>query len=426
VNTLEITPLDRPVDADVTVPGSKSYTNRALLIAALGEGTTTLTGALFSDDTTYMANALRSLGIEVEEVPEKATFVVHGKGGRIPVNGAELHIGGSGTCARFLSAFVALGRGPYVIDGIDRMRERPIEDLLKGLRGLGVDATSLNGTGCPPVVVNADRIPGGRTFVPGDQSSQYFTALLLIASYAMEDIEIRVEGDLASKPYIDMTLDIMRRFGVRVTNDNYNTFRVTAGQRYESRAYTIEPDATNATYFMAAAAITCGRVTVGGLSEDSAQGDVRFAHVLEQMGCAVSTDASGITVSGPQQLRGIDIDLNDMPDTAQTLWAIAPFASDPVTVTNVPVLRIHETDRIAAMETELTRLGVRVDARDDGMTVHPASQILPGQVDTYDDHRMAMSLALIGLREPGVILKDPECVNKTFPNYFDVLDTLRG
>jgi 3-phosphoshikimate 1-carboxyvinyltransferase len=426
VNTLEITPVDKPVNADVTVPGSKSYTNRALLIAALADGVTTLTGALFSDDTKYMADSLRRLGIEVEEDPDSATFVVHGTGGRIPADTAELFVGGSGTCARFLSAFVALGNGRFVIDGVDRTRERPIQDLLTGLNGLGVDATSQNETGCPPVVVNADGIKGGRTFMPGDRSSQYFTALLLVAPYAQENTDIRVEGELASSPYIDMTLDIMRRFGVDVVNDDYNAFHVRAGQRYNGTTYAVEPDATNATYFMAAAAITGGRVTVKGLTEDSAQGDVRFARILEQMGCTVSVDDSGITVRGPDQLHGIDIDLNSMPDTAQTLWAIAPFASTAVTVRNVPVLRIHETDRIAAMENELTRLGVRVKAWGDGMTVYPASEILPTRLETYDDHRMAMSLALIGLREPGVILIDPDCVNKTFPDYFTVLDTLRA
>lgn len=426
VNALEMTPLDKPVDTNITVPGSKSYTNRALLIAALADGVTTLTGALFSDDTKYMAESLRRLGIDVEEDADHATFVVHGRGGHIPAESAELFIGGSGTCARFLTAFAGLGTGRYVIDGIARMRERPIHDLLTGLKGLGVDATSQNDTGCPPVIVNADGIRGGRTFMPGDRSSQYFTALLLVAPYARENTEIRVEGDLASKPYIDMTLDIMRRFGVDVVNDDYNTFHVTAGQRYALTTYAIEPDATNATYFMAAAAITGGRVTVNGLSEDSAQGDVRFARLLEQMGCTVSVDTSGITVRGPEQLGGIDVDLNGMPDTAQTLWAIAPFASTPVTVRNVPVLRIHETDRIAAMETELARLGVRVKAWSDGMTVHPATEILPTRIETYDDHRMAMSFALIGLREPGVILKDPDCVNKTFPEYFTVLDALRS
>ena len=220
MNTLEITPVDKPVNADVTVPGSKSYTNRALLIAALADGVTTLTGALFSDDTKYMADSLRRLGIEVEEDPDSATFVVHGTGGRIPADTAELFVGGSGTCARFLSAFVALGNGRFVIDGVDRTRERPIQDLLTGLNGLGVDATSQNETGCPPVVVNADGIKGGRTFMPGDRSSQYFTALLLVAPYAQENTDIRVEGELASSPYIDMTLDIMRRFGVDVVNDD--------------------------------------------------------------------------------------------------------------------------------------------------------------------------------------------------------------
>lgn len=425
MDTVQISPLAHPVDAEVVIPGSKSYTNRALLIAALADGTTTLTGALFSEDTHHMAEALRSLGVDVSADQDASTFVVKGTGGSIPASEATLSIGNSGTSARFLTAFASLGHGHFVIDGAERMRERPIEDLISGLAGLGVTARALNNNGCPPVVIDADGIRGGRTYMRGDRSSQYFTALLLVAAYAKEDVEIRVEGDLASKPYLDMTSDIMRAFGVDVVNDSYSTFTVKSGQRYRPATYAVEPDATNASYFWAAGAITGGRVTVRGLTEASPQGDVRFVHVLECMGCTVSTDEAGITVEGPKRLSGIDIDLNDMPDTAQTLCALAPFADSPVTIRNVGVLRIHETDRIAAMDTELSKVGVRVETSADGITVHPASEILPAELHTYDDHRMAMSLAVLGLRAPGLVLKDPTCVNKTFPEFFDVLETLR-
>ena len=425
MDSLDLQPFSRPVDADIEVPGSKSYTNRALLIAALADGRSVIDGALFSDDTYHMADSLRRLGIEVEEDPEQARFTVHGKGGQIPASSAELYVGNSGTTARFLTAFVSLGQGEYLIDGTERMRERPIQDLLDGLEALGVDAKSVEGNGCPPILVRAKGVQGGRTFVPGDRSSQYFTALLLAASYAKEDVEVRVVGDLVSKPYLDMTADIMRTFGVDTLNDSYNTFTVKAGLRYRAMGYHIEPDATNATYFFGAAALTGGRVRVRHLSQSSAQGDVGFVKVLEQMGCTVSDTGDDIEVRGPEQLRGIDVDLNDMPDTMPTLCALAPFANGPVTIRNVAVLRLHETDRIAAMDTELTRLGVEVETWSDGIRVHPAREILPAAVNTYDDHRMAMSLGLIGLRASGVVINDPECVNKTFPAYFDTLEGIR-
>ncbi len=422
MNALEVKPFLNPVDADVVVPGSKSYTNRALLIAALSGGRTVLEGALFSDDTHHMADSLRRLGIQVTEDEERARFTVVGCEGQIPAGSAELYVGNSGTTARFLAAFVSLGNGEYVIDGVDRMRERPIQDLIDGLAPLGVDVTSLNGNGCPPIRIRAKGIEGGRTFVRGDRSSQYFTSLLLSAPYARKDVEVRVTGaDLISKPYLDMTIAIMERFGVEATNDSYNTFSVRAGQRYVSRTYHVEPDASNASYFFGAAALTSGRVCVRNLDRSSAQGDVKFVDVLERMGCAVTERPDGIELTGPTKLTGIDVDLNDMPDTAQTLCAIAPFANGPTTIRNIGSLRIKETDRLAAIEAELARLGVEVETWSDGIRIQPTNTIIPAAVDTYDDHRMAMSLSLIGLRAPGVVINNPECVNKTFPTFFDTL-----
>ncbi|MEE2753079.1 MAG: 3-phosphoshikimate 1-carboxyvinyltransferase [Candidatus Latescibacterota bacterium] len=422
MNTIEIHPLESAVDGTIEVPGSKSYTNRALLIAALSDGETVLEGALFSDDTHYMADSLRRLGIKLEEDPDQARFTVQGCGGRIPVDSAELFIGNSGTTARFLTAFVGLGNGDYVIDGVDRMRERPIKDLLDGLRPLGVTAVSETENGCPPIRVKGMGIQGGRTSMPGDRSSQYFTALLMAAPYAKKDVEIRVTGDdLISKPYIDMTIDIMGKFGVHVFNDSYNTFIIRAGQRYSSQTYQVEPDATNATYFFGAAAITGGCIRIRHLSRNSSQGDVRFVEILERMGCLIEESDDGVGVRGPKQLRGIDVDLNDMPDVAQTLCAIASFAKNPVTIRNVGSMRIKETDRIAAMKNELTRLGIKVETWSDGLRIHPADTIRPTSVDTYDDHRMAMSLSLIGLKTQGLVINNPECVNKTFPTYFETL-----
>ena len=425
MDTLEIQPLDAPVDADVDIPGSKSYTNRALLIAALANGESRLTGALFSDDTRHMAGSLRTLGVGVKGDRAACAFTVAGTGGRIPVPEADLFIGNSGTSARFLTAYLGLGQGTYTLDGNPRMRQRPIQDLLDGLRTLGVDVSSKEDTGCPPVLVNASGIRGGRATMPGDRSSQYFTALLQVAPYAGQDVEICVQGDLVSKPYIDITLDIMHDFGVEVDNDSYHTFRVRAGQRYRPQHYRVEPDASNASYFFAAAALTGGRVKVRSLTGSSAQGDVGFVDILERMGCTVRKDTDGIEVRGPQKLAGIDVDLNGMTDTVQTLCAVAPFASGPVTVRNVAHMRIKETDRIAALETELGKLGARVAARPDGLTIHPPDRIRPAELDTYDDHRMAMSLSLVGLAAPGIVIRDPDCVNKTFPTYFEVLNRLR-
>lgn len=422
---LEIHPIRQRVDADLTVPGSKSYTNRAMLIAALADGRSRLLDALESDDTRYMAGALSTLGVSIVNESD-GTLTVDGAGGRVPVPNAELFVGNSGTTARFLTAYVSLGNGAYTLDGAPRMRERPIQDLIDGLRPLGVNVRCPAGNGCPPVVVDASGLGGGRTQLPGDRSSQYLSALLMVAPYAQKDVEVRVTGNLVSRPYVDMTVNIMRDFGVIVGTRGASVFHVKAGQRYAPAEYPIEPDASNASYFFAAAALTGGRVKVRNLSRESAQGDVGFVDVLDRMGCAVSNRRDGIEVRGPERLSGIDVDMNAMPDVVQTLCALAPFAAGPVTVRNIANLRIKETDRIAAVAAELTRLGVRTDVRPDAVTVYPAAHIRPAELDTYEDHRMAMSMALIGLKAPGIAIRNPACVDKSFPSYFQCLDELRG
>ena len=421
---LEIHPIRRRVDVDVSVPGSKSYTNRALLIAALADGQSRLPGALESDDTRYMAGALSALGVRIG-IEGESNLIVDGAGGRVPVPSAKLFVGNSGTAARFLTGYVSLGNGTYTLDGAPRMRERPIQDLIDGLRPLGVRARSLAGNGCPPVVVDGAGLEGGLTQMPGDRSSQYLSALLMVSPYARKDVEIRVTGNLVSRPYIDMTLHIMRDFGVNVDTCDADIFHVKAGQRYAPAEYPIEPDASNASYFFAAAALTGGRIKVRNLSRASAQGDVAFVDVLGRMGCDVSNRPDGIEVSGPERLSGIDVDMNAMPDVVQTLCALAPFANGPVTVRNIANLRIKETDRIAAVAAELNKLGVRSDARPDSLTVYPSARIRPAELDTYEDHRMAMSMALIGLKAPGIAIRNPTCVDKSFPTYFQCLDKLR-
>lgn len=420
-NQLEIEPVQQPVNATVTLPGSKSITNRAMIIAALAAGRSTLEQALFSDDTRYMADSLQRLGISIRADELSERFEIGGQAGRIPADQASLFIGNSGTSARFLTALLALGNGTYHLDGVERMRQRPIAPLLAALHDLGVDASSDNGDGCPPITVKANGLEGGVARMAGDTSSQYFTALLMVAPVTTAGIEIQVRGELVSKPYLDMTIATMKDFGASVQNDDYQRFHIPGHQPYTARSYAIEPDASAASYFFALAAVTSGSVRVMNLGDGSVQGDIAFVDVLEKMGCQVSRDAAWIELTGPEQLSGIDVDMNAISDTVPTLAAIAPFASGPVTIRNVEHVRHKETDRIHAVVTELQRLGVAVDEMRDGLTIHPGSP-QSEIVQTYDDHRMAMSFAILGCVAPGIVIDNPGCVAKTFPDFFERLD----
>jgi len=416
------------VDGTVRVPGSKSLTNRALVIAALADGASRLDGALVAEDSEVLLRALSTLGFRVEARGPR--IVVQGRGGSVPERSAELDVRLSGTSMRFLTALVALGRGRYRLDGNARMRERPIQDLLSALRGLGADAVSEAGNGCPPVVVRAGGLRGGTATVEGSRSSQYLSALLMVAPYAGAPVTLEVAGELQSKPFIDMTLRLMSDFGVEVGREGYRRFDVAPG-RYRPRDLEIEGDAMAAGYFWAAAAVTGGRVRVANLGKRTRQGDARFAEVLERMGCEVRWGDGSCEVRGPRpgRLRGGSFDLNDMPDQAQTLAAVALFADAPVKIRNVWNLRIKETDRLAALATELRRLGAEVAEEEDSLTVVPLSRIPRGDVavETYGDHRMAMALAVVGARLPGVAIRDPSCVAKTYPRFFeDFLGLLAG
>ena len=424
-DSLEIQPLQKPLDAVISVPGSKSYTNRALLVAALANGESHLTGALFSDDTDYMVQSLRKLGVSVKADPKAASFVVAGNGGRIPVDGAELYIGNSGTTSRSITSYVALGNGTFVIDGDAPMRQsRPIADLLDALGQLGIDAHSRFTNGCLPVEVRAKGFRGGKTRLDASKSSQFLTSLLLVAPYADNGLEIEMVSEFKTE-YIDITMAVMQAFGIEVEHDDYRHFRVAGGQCYTPRTYAIEPDASNASYFFAAAALTGGQVCVPDIAADSAQGDIHFVDVLEKMGCTVNRCTHGVEVTGPDQLRGIDVDMKAISDTSLTLAAIAPFAKEPVRIRNIEHTRWQETDRIAAMVAQLRRLGVAVEEHIDGVTIAP-SKPKGSTIDTYKDHRVAMSFALVGLRVAGICINDPSCVGKTFPTYFNVWDQIRG
>jgi len=412
------------VDADLRIPGSKSLTNRALVVAALAEGSSTLTGCLLAEDTEVMVRALEALGIPV--VVEGTTMTVRGQGGRIPAWEASLDLRLSGTSIRFLTALVSLGRGRYLLDGNERMRARPIQDLLNALTSLGARVDAAFETGCPPVIVEAAGLKGGWATVAGDRSSQYLSALLMAAPYAQTPVTLEVEGELLSKPFVDMTLKLMQDFGVTVVREGYRRFAVPTG-RYRARSYEIEGDAMAAGYLWAAAAITGGRVRVENVGRGSVQGDKRLANVLERMGCTVTWTGTSCEVVGPAGgLKGGTFDLNDMSDQAQTLAVVALFADTPVRVTNVWNLRIKETDRLRALHTELSKLGARVEEGRDYLVVHPlrAPPRAPVEIDTYGDHRMAMAFALAGLKLPGVVIRDPGCVAKTFPEFFSVLEAL--
>lgn len=414
---IEIRPT-ATIHATVEAPPSKSYTNRAYIVAALADGEVRLEHPLFSDDTRYMREAMLMFGIPVAE--EKQAVVIQGQGGRVNVPDKEIFVGNAGTTMRFLTTFSALAPGAVTLTGDKRMQERPIEDLLDCLRQMKIEAESNNQ--CPPIIIHGGSPPGGTVQLAGDKSSQYLTSLLLSAPYFQNDTVIDIQGELTSKPYVDITLDIMRTFGVSVENASYRKFTVQAGQRYRAQTYGVEGDASSASYFFAAAAVTSGEVTVTRLNPNSVQGDIQFPQALAQMGCRVATGAEKITVRG-NRLRGITIDMNNMPDAVQTLAVVALFAEGPTTVTGIGNLRIKETDRIAALAAELTRLGATVETGGDHLTIQPGP-LKGAEIETYHDHRMAMSFAVAGLKIPGVKIKNPQCVDKSFPDFFDRFQTL--
>lgn len=426
-----IRPAVKPLDSVVSVPGSKSITNRALAIAAMADGASTLTGALFSDDTELMVAALQSLGVGVTVDRAAETIAVKGCGGHLPATEADLFCGNSGTTIRFCTALCATGAGSYRLDGTDRMRERPIGALVDALRSIGATIGYEERDDYPPVIVRGGGLRGGSILFDAPISSQYVSALLMAAPCAREDLFIDLRR-MVSMPYVTMTLDLMEAFGAsvlpKIEGDSARIV-VPAPQRYAGRTYAIEPDASNASYFLAAAAVAGGTVTVRGLGTSSIQGDVGFVDVLARMGCHVDRRSDSLSVTGPKQgerLRGVEVDLNEMPDVAQTLAVVALFAEGPTTIRNVGNLRVKETDRLDALATELDKFGAEVEVSGDGIAIQPPGKVLPARVATYDDHRMAMSFAVAGLAIDGVEILDPTCVNKTFRDFFDRFEKLTG
>lgn len=443
-----------PIDAVIGIPPSKSLTVRSLAVAGLAAGVSTITNPLVAGDTGIMARALGALGIVVDHGAH--AWTVRGCAGSLPSSGARLDLGNAGTAMRFLTPIVATGRGRYVLDGSERMRRRPIGDLLAALDALGVKARSIHGNGCPPVEIHADGLRGGEVAIVGGVSSQFLSGLLMAAPCASGDLTIRVNGMLVSRPYVEMTLDVMRSFGAEVETDAAPdrpsappaaaarltrtipglTFHVRGGSGYQACEYAVEGDASSACWWFAAAAITGGRVRLPGISRESKQGDLGFLGLLEAMGCRVAwtkagnpegIDASGKSIDRVEveggTLRGIEADLRDMPDVAPALAAVALFASGPTRITGAAHLRDKESDRIAGLASGLGSLGALVEEHRDGLTIRP-SKLQAATLDPLDDHRLAMAFAVAGLGIGGVTILNPACVGKSYPDFFETLRSI--
>lgn len=424
MNTLTLKPIAR-IDGEVNLPGSKSLSNRALLLAALAEGTTKITNLLESDDTRHMLNALKQLGIEYSLSEDKTECSVTGNAGAISSSQMqELFLGNAGTAMRPLCAALCLGTGDYVLTGEPRMKERPIGHLVDALRQIGAKITYLENEGYPPLKIDAKGLEGGDVSIDGAISSQFLTALLMAAPLAKNDMHITIKGELVSKPYIDITLHMMETFGVSVENNDYKTFKVKGAQRYKSvESFMVEGDASSASYFLAAAAIKGGTVKVTGIGKKSIQGDTQFVDVLEKMGAKVEWGDTYVAVTR-DKLTAIDMDFNHIPDAAMTIATTALFVEGTTTLRNIYNWRVKETDRLYAMATELRKVGALVEEGEDYLKITPPKVLKHAAIDTYDDHRMAMCFSLLALDPVSVTINEPECTAKTFPTYFDVLKSI--
>jgi 3-phosphoshikimate 1-carboxyvinyltransferase len=419
---LAVRPL-KTVDQDVEVLGSKSYTNRYLAMAALSGQETTVARALCSDDTVFLARALEQFDhVQIEIDTTTKTFQVTPTGRPMRAPADEIFVGGAGTPLRFLISMAGHAPGTTVITGNKRMQERPMGSLLDALPALGVPAVSVNGTGCPPIRVTGGGFRGGATTISGAVSSQFTSSLLINAVRAETDVEVTISDDLISKPYVDMTVAALGERGVSVERDGYRWFRVPSGQQIRGGAATVEPDASGMSYFLAAAAILGGRVTIPGIGSGSVQGDVGLVDVLRQMGCRTEVTDSSITVEGGA-LHGVEVDMESMPDVVPTLAIVAAYAEGTTHISNIASLRIKECDRIAAVTTELRKMGVTVQEHPDAMTI-TGGEPHGAVIDTYDDHRIAMTFAIAGLRADGVVIREPGCVAKSFPAFWSTLDGL--
>jgi 3-phosphoshikimate 1-carboxyvinyltransferase len=404
----------------VTIPGSKSYTHRALILSSLADGESVLINALRCEDTEHTVQALIKFGVEVFWESDRVRVL--GRGGKFKGTDDRIDVGNSGASMRFLTALAALKKGVTLLDGSERMRKRPIGELLNGLGELGVRAYSQKGDDCPPVIVESQGLQGGTARIKGEESSQFLSGLLMVVPYALRDVNIKLTGPLASKPYVDITRDVMSAFGVEIQSQGYDSFFVKAGQRYLPQTYRIEGDASNASYFFSAAAVCRGRVKVKGLNPGTLQGDIGFLKILESMGCRVTRGKDWIEVLGGE-LHGIEMDMNEMPDLVPTLAVTAAFAQGNAVIQNIRHLRFKESDRLHALAVELSKMGIRVREGEDWLEIE-GGKPHGAEIETYDDHRMAMSFAIAGLVIPRVKIKGERCVDKSFPGFWETLQEL--
>lgn len=418
---LTLNPIAK-INGEVFLPGSKSLSNRALLIAALAKGETTITNLLVSDDIKHMLNALTSLGVEYSLSDCGTECKITGNGGFFSADEPlELYLGNAGTAMRPLCAALAASDGEFILTGEPRMKERPIGHLVDALNQLNADIHYLENTDYPPVKINGQALSGDTVTIDGSISSQFLTAILMIAPLLKTDTHIKIEGELVSKPYIDITLNIMSRFGVNVQNNDYQSFIVTGNQNYQSvNRYMVEGDASSASYFLAAGAIKGGEITVHGVGKLSVQGDKHFADVLEKMGAEVIWHDESITVKG-KPLNSVDMDMNHIPDAAMTIATTALFAKGTTVIRNIYNWRVKETDRLVAMATELKKVGAEVVEGEDYISITPPKVLNHAEIDTYNDHRVAMCFSLVALSDTPVTINDPKCTAKTFPDYFEKL-----
>lgn len=424
MEALTLSPITK-IAGTINLPGSKSVSNRALLLATLAKGDTTLTNLLNSDDTKHMLNSLKALGVDFT-LSDKGSCHISGLGKPFTGHDQELYLGNAGTAMRPLCAALCLGNGTYTLTGEKRMTERPIGDLVDALRQAGAHIRYLENDGYPPLEINAKGLQGGNITIDGSVSSQFLTALLMAAPLATNDSVIEIEGELVSKPYIDITLKMMARFGVEVENHGYQRFSCRSDQSYKSPGtFLVEGDASSASYFLAAAAIKGGKVRVNGVGRDSMQGDVLFGEVLEQMGARITWGEDFIEAE-KGELKAVDLDLNHIPDAAMTIATTALFARGTTRIRNVYNWRVKETDRLAAMATELRKVGAEVVEGHDFIEITPPKKLQHGVIDTYNDHRMAMCFSLVALGDVPVTINDPGCTSKTFPNYFTEFKRLTG
>lgn len=425
MDALTLDPISH-VSGVIHLPGSKSISNRALLLAALATGDTRLSNVLVSDDVEYMRKALGLLGVKCRD--EQGVLTVKGLAGPFRHEcELELFLGNAGTAMRPLAASLAMSAVNVVLTGEPRMEERPIAHLLGALRQLGAEVTCLKTEGYPPLKIRGKRLAGGRASIDGTVSSQFLTSMLMAAPLAEGEIILQIEGTLVSRPYIDITLALMGEFGVEVINDNYMSFRILAGQTYRSPGdFLVEGDASSASYFLAAAAIRGGSVTVKGIGENSLQGDTDFVHVLAEMGAEVVVAADHIRVTRNGPLRGVDLDLNRIPDAAMTIATTALFAEGRTTIRNIANWRVKETDRLSAMATELRKVGALVNEGDDYICIDPPKSLRHAEIETYNDHRIAMCFSLVALSDTAVTILDPGCTSKTFPDFFEQFAAISG